>query len=204
MKENTNYKKIGKLLKTNGGIISRYDLVNNNINTWFLYDYAKKNNLTKIKPGVFASSNFVNDEYFSFQQRYKSFIYSGYSALYLLGLTNRIPDDIEVACLRGYHPFKTKPANIDVHYENNAFKHEFNIINRPTIFGNSVKTYGYERMFCELVKNRKKYDSETFLYAITKCVRNNLLDYGLVYEYAKAIRVDEAVYNLLEVILNEH
>ena len=53
MKESTNYSLLEKIFKTNGGYITREDVNNANISSWFIYDFIKKNNLnlTRLKRG---------------------------------------------------------------------------------------------------------------------------------------------------------
>ena len=49
MKDNTNYSKLEMIFKTNDGYITREDVDNANIPSWFLSDFVRKNNLNKIK-----------------------------------------------------------------------------------------------------------------------------------------------------------
>ena len=43
MKDNTNYSKLEKIFKTNDGYITREDVDNANISSWFLSDFVKSN-----------------------------------------------------------------------------------------------------------------------------------------------------------------
>ncbi|MDY5669391.1 MAG: hypothetical protein SPF87_03000, partial [Bacilli bacterium] len=88
MKENTNYSLLKKIFKANGGYITREDVNNANISSWFLSDFVKMNNLSKIAPGFYADDNYIIDNYYIIQRRYPKYIFSGLSALYLLGLTD--------------------------------------------------------------------------------------------------------------------
>ena len=66
MKDNTNYSNF----KTNGGFITRKDVDNASIPSWFLSDFVKKNGLNKIAPGFYVRDNYAIDDYCVLQRRY--------------------------------------------------------------------------------------------------------------------------------------
>ena len=71
MKESTNYCLLEKIFKTNGGYITREDVNNANISSWFLSDFVKRNNLSKIAPGFYADDNYIIDNYYIIQRKAK-------------------------------------------------------------------------------------------------------------------------------------
>ena len=99
----TNYQKIQNIIKKNKGYITREEVVNQGIKSWFLYDYAKKNNLIKIDNGFFAKEEWNVDEYFVYQYKYKKIVYSFYTALCFHELTDKMVDYFEVSCPHGYN-----------------------------------------------------------------------------------------------------
>ena len=115
MKDNTNYSLLEKIFKANGGYITREDVDNANISSWFLSDFVKRNNLNKIAPGFYANDNYIIDNYYIIQRRYPKYIFSGLCALYLLGLTDKIPTDIEVSAPQNYHPYRDKIDLLIIH-----------------------------------------------------------------------------------------
>jgi hypothetical protein len=141
MKENTNYSKLERNFKTNGGYITREDIDNANIPSWFLSDFVKKNNLNKIAPGFYANDNFIVDDYLILQRRYPKYIYAGLSALYLLGLTDKIPTNIEVSAPQNYHPSRKKIDSLIVHKLSNANVYELGIKEVKTMFGRVRKIH---------------------------------------------------------------
>ena len=48
MKESINYSLLEKIFKANGGYITREDINNANISSWFLSDFVKRNNLSLV------------------------------------------------------------------------------------------------------------------------------------------------------------
>ena len=201
MKDNTNYSKLEKIFKTNGGYIAREDVDNANISSWFLSDFVKRNNLNKIAPGFYANDNYIVDNYYIIQRRYPKYIFSGLCALYLLGLTDKIPTDIEVSAPQNYHPSRSKIDLLIIHKLSNKNIYELGIKEVKTMFGNIVKTYDEERTICDVIKYRDKYDGETFIKAIKFYVRTINNQFKL-FKYARELGIEKKVYEVMEVVAN--
>lgn len=202
MKENTNYSKIEQIFKNNDGFITRENVDNANIPSWFLSDFVKKNNLNKIAPGFYADDSYIADEYFILQRRYPKYIFSGISALYLLGLTNRIPTDIEVVAPQGYNPTRKRIDSLTIHRLSNIDIYKLGVKETKTIFGNIVRTYDEERTICDLIKNRNKYDSELFIKAIRSYLKK-INNQSKLFKYAKILGVENKVFEVMEVVVND-
>lgn len=203
MKEKNNYKAIEKIFKRNKGFITRNDIDQENISSWFLSDFVKKNNLIKVAPGFYASNEYVFDEYYILQMRYSKYIYSGMSALFLHHLTDKIPEDIYVTCPKGYHPFKNHLLSLVVTSISNNDLYNLGIIEVDTMFGNKVKVYDKEKTICDLIKYRDKYDGETFIKAI-KAYINGKYDQIKLFQYARIMKIEKKVFEIMEIILNEN
>ena len=201
MKESTNYSLLKKIFKANGGYITREDVNNANISSWFLSDFVKRNNLSKIAPGFYANDNYIIDNYYIIQKRYPKYIFSGLSALYLLGLTDKIPTDIEVSSPQNYHPFRNKIDLLIIHKLSNKKIYELGIKDVKTMFGNIVKTYDEERTICDVIKYRDKYDGETFIKAIKFYVRT-INNQSKLFKYARELGIEKKVYELIEIVAN--
>lgn len=201
MKENSNYSKLKEIIKANGGFITRQDVDNANIPSWFLSDFVKRNNLNRIAPGFYAEGTYVIDNYYFLQRRYPKYIFSGLSALYLLGLTDKIPTDIEVIGPQDYHPSRNKIDNLVVHKLSNKEIYEFGIKEIKTMFGNTVKVYDEERTICDVIKYRDKYDAETFIKAIKFYIRK-INNQTKLFKYARKMGIEKKVYEVMEVINN--
>lgn len=201
MKDNTNYSLLEKIFKANGGYITREDVDNANISSWFLSDFVKKNNLNKIAPGFYANDNYIVDNYYIIQRRYPKYIFSGLCALYLLGLTDKIPTDIEVSAPQNYHPFRRKIDLLIIHKLSSKNVYELGIKEVKTMFGNIVKTYDEERTICDVIKYRDKYDGETFIKAIEFYVRN-INSQSKLFKYARELGIEKKVYEVMELVAN--
>lgn len=201
MKENTNYSMLEKIFKTNGGYITREDVDNANISSWFLSDFVKRNGLNKIAPGFYANDNYIIDNYYILQRRYPKYVFAGLSALYLLGLTDRIPIDIEVSAPQTYHPSRDKIESLIVRKISSDNIYKLGIKEVKTMFGNIVRTYDEERTICDVIKYRDKYDGETFIKAIKFYVRT-INNQSKLFKYARELGIEKKVYEVMEVVAN--
>lgn len=201
MKEKTNYSKLERIFETNGGFITRANVDEENIPSWFLSDYVKRNKLVRIAPGFYADESYVADEYNLFQRRYPKYVFSGLSALYLLGLTDKIPTDMEVGAPQSYHPSRIKRDDLIIRKMSNYEVYQFGVKECQTMFGNTVRTYDEERTICDLIKYRDRYDSETFVKAIRAYIKmhNNQTK---LFEYARRLGVEKKVYEVVEILAN--
>ena len=203
MKEKTNYSKLVKIFKKNGNYITREDVDKAYIPSWFLYDFAKKNNLIKISPGFYASKEYSVDEYYLLQRRYPKFIFAGMSALYLLSLTDKVVDFFDVVAPEGYNPSREKNSMLFVRRISDNSKYKLGISSVKTMFGNNVNVYDPERTICDLIKYRDNYDSETFIKAIKGYVKkyNNQIK---LMNYAKTLGIEKRVFEIMEFVTNEN
>lgn len=202
MKENTNYSKLEHIFNSNGGFITRRDVDKANIPSWFLSDFVKKKKLIKIAPGFYIDDKYVVDPYYIFQKRYPKYIFSGISALYLLGLTDKIPTDFEVVATQGYHPSRNKIDNLIIRKISDINIYNLGIKETKTMFGNIVKVYDEERTICDVIKYRDKYDSETFIKAIRLYIRK-INNQTKLFKYARELGIEKKVYEVMEVVNNE-
>lgn len=203
MKEMTNYEKIESIFKRNHGFITRKDIDNEKIPSWFLSDFVKKNKLNKIAVGFYASDEYVVDDYFILQTRYPKYIFSGMSALYLHHLTDKIPEDIYVTCPQGYHPSRKHNHSLIINSISNPDLYKMGISEVDTMFGNKVNVYDRERTICDLIRYRDRYDAETFLKGVKTYAKSHLNQIKL-FQYAREMKIENKVFEIMKIINNEN
>lgn len=201
MEVNTNYSKIENIFKTNGGYITREDVDNAHISSWFLSDFVKKNGLIKIAPGFYADKSYFADSYFVLQRRYPKYVFADMTALYLHHLTDKIPVNIDVVAPQGYNPARIKIDFLSIRKISNGDVYNLGITDIKTSFGNTVKVYDEERTICDLIKYRDRYDGETFIKAIKLYVRKGKSQVKL-FRYAKIMNIEKKVFEIMEVFNN--
>lgn len=196
---NQNFNKLDKLMETGDGSISRKDALANGVPPATFTRYVRLNQLVKIRRGVYAKTEGAVDDLYQFQRRYPKIIYSGITALYLLGLTDRIPDFMEFTVAKGYKVRKESSGSQAIcHIENNAELFSMGNVNSKTIFGNIVTCFSKEKMVVEMIRKRDEYDSELFLKALKTFLKGADKQMDFLFEYARMRKIEEKVYRLLE------
>ncbi|MCH3909493.1 MAG: type IV toxin-antitoxin system AbiEi family antitoxin domain-containing protein [Bacilli bacterium] len=180
------------------------DVKREGIPSWFLSDFVKRMKLIKLAPGFYSSPDWPQDDYFILQWRYPKFVFSGLSALSLLGLTEKVVGTMEVTAPFGYHPTRAKITHLEIHYERNPDRYSFGIIEGETIFGNKVRAYGYEKTIVDMIRHRKDYDDEVFIKALKWYARMKGRNTVKLYEYAKLVHAEKAVSDLMEIVTDEN
>ena len=196
---NQNFNKLDKLMETGDGSISRKDALANGVPPATFTRYVRLNQLVKIRRGVYAKTEGAVDDLYQFQRRYPKIVYSGITALYLLGLTDRIPDLMEFTVVKGYRVRKESVGSQAIcHIENNAELFGMGNVNSKTIFGNTVTCFSKEKMVVEMIRKRDEYDSELFLKALKTFLKGTDKHMDFLFEYARMRKIEEKVYRILE------
>lgn len=194
-----NYKdKIKRILERNDGLITRKEMDEKNIPSVFLYRFINDNKLLKVGPGVFVSLDYPYDELFIFQKIYPEIIYSGLTALSLNEMTDKMSENIEITVMHGKNHIRNK-TNLITHTIRNKDLLELGVTYKATRFGNLVKTYGPERLFCNLIKERARIEPEVFIKGI-RLFLNLKTDRNLLFSIAEKLHIKVEVVRILEVI----
>lgn len=194
----TNYEKILKICKEQHGIVKTQDLSRNNIPRWYLTDLVNKGKLNRISRGIYIASDGDIDEYYFFQLRNRRCIYSYLSALYIHGMTDRVPYQKEITVYSGYNSSHLG-NDVIIHFVNKD-KYKLGITDGVTLFGNPVRVYDRERTICDLIAHRKCIDSEIFADALHKYTRSKERDYRKLREYARVLEISQETADILEVV----
>ena len=195
---NQNYETLERMMETGDGSVSRKDAIANGVSPASFARYVSSNNLVRIRRGVYAKGGAV-DELFQLQRRYPRIAYSGMTALYLLGLTDRIPDSIEFTIPQGCRVRKESVGNNAIcHIENNVELFDLGNVSAETMFGNSVTCFSKEKMVVEMIRKRDDYDSELFLKAVKTFLKGKDKDMDLLFKCAGMRKIEEKVYRILE------
>ena len=195
---NQNQKMLERIMETGNGSISRKDALANGVPPASFARYVRSHHLVKISQGVYAKEAAV-DELFQWQRRYPRIVYSGITALYLLGLTDRIPASIDFTVPKGSRVRKESISpNAVCHIENNVELFAWGNVNAETMFENTVTCFSKEKIIVEMIRKRKDYDSELFLKAVKTFLKGKDKDMNFLFQYARKRKIEEKVYQMLE------
>lgn len=194
-----NYRKQIEIhLKKSGGIITSAYCRENNIPTVYLSRLAKEGKLFRVQKGIYITKDGDYDEYYFFQYQYRKAIFSYETALFLLGVTDKIPWRIDVTVYNGYK-FNEKQDTFNINYVKKSI-YNLGIIQKKTMFGNTVNVYSYERILCDFISNKEKMDVEVYAKLIRSYSKYKDKDIHSLYEIARKMGIEDKVKEVMEVV----
>ena len=194
-----NYRKQIEIhLKESGGIITSAYCRENNIPTVYLSRLAKEGKLFRVQKGIYIIEDGDFDEYYFFQYQYGKAIFSYETALFLLGVTDKIPWRIDVTVYNGYK-FNEKQDTLNINFVKKSI-YNLGIIQKKTMFGNIVNVYSYERILCDFISNKEKMDTEVYVKLIRSYSKYKDKDIHSLYEIARKMGIEDKVREVMEVV----
>ena len=190
--------KIKVYLEQSGGIITTSECKENNIPTVYLSRLVKKGELVRVKRGIYITQDGDFDEYYFFQLQYKKAIFSYETALYLLGQTDKIPWDSNVTVYNGYK-FNKKPIGYNINYVKKDI-YDLGVIQKPTMFGNKVNIYSYERVLCDFIAHKEEMDMEVYVKLIQGYFSYKERDINSLYNIAGKMGIENKVQEVMALV----
>ena len=152
----------------------------------------------RVQKGIYIIEDGDFDEYYFFQYQYGKAIFSYETALFLLGLTDKIPWRIDVTVYNGYK-FNEKQDTLNINYVKKSI-YNLGIIQKKTMFGNIVNVYSYERILCDFISNKEKMDTEVYVKLIRSYSKYKDKDIHSLYEIARKMGIEDKVREVMEVV----
>lgn len=197
-----NKNRINKIIKKNNGIITASEVAEENIDSWYLTDMVRNGEIERVARGVYINPTYENyDELYIFQLQNRVCIYSYQTALYLYGLTERLPFTNEVTVYQGYNTSRIKEKVIPHQVKKEWYK--VGISEVKTEIGNLVTVYDMERTLCDITRDRKNQDSEIFSKAWNFYLKKDNKDIWKLRKYATIFGISKQIEDILEVIVYE-
>lgn len=197
-----NKNKIFEIIRKNNGIVTAFEVSENNIDSWYLTNMVRNGELERVTRGVYMDPSYENyDELYFFQLQNKVCIYSFQTALYLQGLTDRLPFINEVTVYQGYNIWRIRDKVIPHQVKKEWY--EVGTTEVKTEMGNIVIAYDMERTICDLVRDRKNQDPEIFSKAWNFYLKKENKDIWKLRKYADVFRISQQIEEILEVIVYE-
>lgn len=188
--------KILKLFKN--GYLTTKDVTDNNIPRTYLTKLIKENEIERVSRGVYIKKNVLVDEFVILQNKSKYAIYSNTTALYLHGLSNRIPIRYDITIKSGYKGSLQKEKNVNLFYTKKELL-ELGVIDYKLDSGNVIRVYDLDKTICDIIRNKKKIDAEIFNKAIREYFYSKKKNTLKLYEYAKKMNIYNKVRDTFEV-----
>lgn len=181
------------------GYLTTKDVTNNNIPRTYLTKLVKENKIERVSRGIYIKKNELTDEFIILQSKSKNAIYSNATALYLYGLSNRIPIKYDITINSGYNGSLQKNDDVNLFYIKKELLN-LGVTNYKLSSGNIIKVYDLDKTICDIIKNKKKIDAELFNKAIREYFYSKEKNTLKLYEYAKKMNIYDKVRNTFEVL----
>lgn len=187
-----------QLIEKNNGYLLSATVNENHISKAAQLKYVKEKGLERIARGIYITDDVWPDELYIMQVRNKAVIFSGETALYLHGLTDREYSDICISVPTGYNATHLKTGNVQVKY---ASKNSYGlgVCTVPSMSGNMVKVYDRERCICDLISDRNKTEVQNFQTAMKEYMTSKDKKLSRLVEYAEKLGIRDEVMKYVEV-----
>ena len=188
------------VIESFGGIASAKELTEAGISRLSLYQAMLNGSISKESHGNYILTDNQPDEYRMIQNRSEKMIFSYGTALYLLGLSDRVPHELDITVPQGDNVSRIKRD-----YENTRFHYckkelwDLGIIEVTTPQGYEVKIYDLERCICDLIRDKKSVDSQIYTQALKEYFSSKCNPRKIV-KYARQFNIETKVRTYMEVL----
>lgn len=195
-----NYDDLKILIESNGGVVSAADLQHAGIERIGLYALLANEILKKESHGNYVLAENEPDEYKIIQNRSEKLIYSHGTALFLHGMSDRVPHTLDITVPQGDNISRIKKS-----YQNTRFHYckkelwNLGIMNVNTPMGYSVRVYDPERCICDMIRDKDNVDKQIFIQAIQEYFKGKCNPRKII-KYAKEFNIESKVRNYMEVL----
>ncbi|MBP1998793.1 type IV toxin-antitoxin system AbiEi family antitoxin domain-containing protein [Peptostreptococcus canis] len=183
------------------GFITNKEAEKLGIKRYKLAELVNKGELERVKNGVYKKKNDIDDEFALLSFNNEKVVFSFHTALFLLGLSDRIPNFFHISVPQGYNVnhIKKRMKNIKVHYVKKE-NFDLGITVVRTIFGNEVKCYDRERSICDIVSKRNVIDKQIFVDSITRYFNSKEKNMRNLIKYSRILGVENEIRKYMEVL----
>ncbi len=189
---------ISRKIEELGGIISTADMTGE-AEYKRIYRAAQKGELTKLRPGVYASPDALLDTMLDIRRIVPGGVVCLYNAWSYYQLTTTVPPYICVAIERKRKVVIPPSLPVTLYYwkkENLSFG-----VTEATVSGHTVLITDLERSVCDAVKYRNKIGVDVCAEIVRCYLRKERRDLSLLMEYAGKLRVRSTLKNYLEIAI---
>lgn len=183
----------------NNGYLTTKDVTIHNIPKIYLSRLVNEHVIERVSRGVYIKSNDIPDDMVLLQNKSKNAIYSHTTALYLYGLSNRIPIKYDITVNQGYNGKLQTENNVNLFYIKRDLL-ELGLTSYNLDSGYEIRVYDLERTICDIIKNRNRLDQELVNKAIREYFYSKNKNTLKLYEYAKKLKIYDKVRNTFEVL----
>jgi predicted transcriptional regulator of viral defense system len=195
----TNTDKILLLAKHNNGYIANKRVKDIGLSTRYLTDLVKNKKIEKVKSGLYLDADYISDEFFEILYN-TSGVFSHATALYLYNLADRTPIKLDITVANDYKGSLQGNKKVNLFY----VKKDLPTLGRLEMKspqGLPIKVYDIERTICDIIRNKKKIETEIFVSSLQKYARYKNKKLNILLKYASVLGITDNVEDKLRILL---
>lgn len=193
--------KLKVLIEANDGIVSGKQLNEAGIDRTKIYSLIREGVLAKESHGNYYLADNQPDEYIVIQKRSDKLIFSHATALYLHGMSDKVPHCIDITVPQGDNISRIKKS-----YQNTRFHYckkdlwDLGIQTMKTPMGYTVKSYDIERCICDIIRDKDDIDVQVFTQAIREYFTGKTCNTRKIIKYSKVFNIEKKVRSYMEIL----
>ena len=188
-----------KLAEENGGTLTTRVADMHGVPHAMLGYLVSKGMLCKAGRGVYTLPETMDDWFFNFGNRYRRGVYSHGCALFLFGLTDRTPHELEMTFPRSYNATGARASGIRCHrVADGVF--EVGKTEVATPFGNMVSAYSPERTICDVFRRSRAAPSDEEIGALKRLLQRSPERAGDILATARTLKIERTIRPYLEAL----
>lgn len=188
-----------EFIKNNNGIITSSDASKHNIKRGTLKYLVDKGDLIHLSRGIYSLPNASYDQYFATQNRFQKGIFTGDTALYLLGLLEDEPTNLCMTFPNTYNVTNAKKNNIFCFQASEPY-YSTGVISVCSPYGNKLITYSAERTICDILKPSYSSDKKTIVAIIKKYLSSSYADVDALLSVSETMRVKKRLEPYVDIL----
>ena len=196
----TMLEKLHEISDQSGGIITTHTAVEEGVSRAVLSRLCKLGQLERIAQGQYIFPDELEDELLSLSLRFDGIVFSHETALYLHGISDRVPFEHSLTTSSNCVPSAAILKECNVYYIKPGLL-SLAKIRIPCPAGNLIPAYDVDRTICDVIRSRNRMGTETFLYAIRAYANLPEKRLDCLAEYAEAMNISGVVKHYMEVLL---
>lgn len=188
------------VIEANDGIASLEQLQQAGISRMMVYAGLVNGIISKESHGNYSMADNQPDEYRIIQSRSGRVVFSHVTALYLQGLTDTAPVLLDITVPQGDNVSKIKRDhdNTRFHYCKKDLW-ELGLTHIATPRGFHVNTYDVERSICDMIRDKKNIEAQTYAKVIRQYFSEHC-DSQKILDYSEQLKVESKVRMYMEVL----
>lgn len=195
------FQMIKKIAENSDSVITTKQIEDAGLSRTIIKNYVDQELLIRESHGIYSLSSDLADDYKLLQKRSEKIIFSYGTALYLHGMSNRVPHILDLSVPQGYNVSRIKKDHPDFrfHYIKKELWH-LGIITILTPMGAEVKVYDKERCICDLINNKKEIDMQLYVHVIKEYF-SSVGNARKILQYGKAFGIEDKIRTYMEVLI---